>query len=651
MAKIMRKISEKYGNKIKTVLLILLDVILTNASMIMALQLRFDMQEEAWSHIHKFWNVAPIMTVLTIGSFFAVGMYKSIWRYASVDGLLQIGLGTLMGSGITYLVSLVSYTISPDPNLFLMPRTVYLIDWLLLVILVGGSRFSMRLAGQWGQTGLPFFGGRKGTRVMVVGAGWAGASVIRELQSGRYGQSHAILAVDDDQGKKGTQINRVPVYLGTENVEKYAQQFEIDEIIIAILMPKGQMRPLIERCLATKCRLKMVSALKDVNNGQDVLSPVRDVNIADLLGRTEQHLDMTEASAYFEGKSVLVTGGGGSIGSELCRQIMRFSPRRLTVYDISENYMHDLYIELQEMFGPLVKNTVELCVGSIQDRSRLDAVFGAVKPEIVIHAAAHKHVPLMEDCPEQAVKNNVFGTMHTAQCAMAHNVKRFVMISTDKAVNPTNVMGATKRAAEMVIESLQGFGKTEFTAVRFGNVLGSHGSVVPLFERQIRAGGPVTLTHPDIIRYFMTIPEAASLVLQAASMARGGELFVLDMGEPMKIRELAERMVQLYADPAAPPVEIRYVGLRPGEKLYEELLRDDENVTRTSREKIFIARPEEFSWDTVQHMLDRLQICLDTHGDMRFCLHELIPSYMEADEVNSAAEARVKQEESAAASA
>ncbi len=651
MAIIMQKFCEKHGNRLKTALLILLDVVLTNVSMILALQLRFDMQQEAMNHVHKFWNIAPIMTVLTIGSFFAVRMYKSLWRYASVDGLLQIGMGTLMGSGMTYLVSLVTYTISPEPNLFLMPRTVYLIDWLLLLILVGGSRFSMRLAGQWERTRLPFFDSRKGNRVMVIGAGWAGASVIRELQSGRYGLSRAILAVDDDMNKKGTQINRVPVYLGTENVEKYAQQFEIDEIIIAIATPKGQMRPLIERCLATKCRLKMVSALKDVSSGRDVLSPVRDVNIADLLGRTEQHLDMTEASAYFEGKSVLVTGGGGSIGSELCRQIMRFSPRKLTIYDISENYMYDLFFDLQEMFGPLVKNTVELCVGSIQDRSRLDAVFSYAKPEIVIHAAAHKHVPLMEDCPEQAVKNNVFGTLHTAQCAMAHGVKRFVMISTDKAVNPTNVMGATKRAAEMVIESLQGFGKTEFTAVRFGNVLGSHGSVVPLFERQIRSGGPVTLTHPDIIRYFMTIPEAASLVLQAASMAKGGELFVLDMGEPMKIRELAERMIQLYADPAGLPVEIRYVGLRPGEKLYEELLRDDENVTRTSREKIFIARPEEFSWETVLQMLDRLQICLDTHGDMRSCLHELIPSYLEADEVNGAVQDKVRRHEDTAASA
>ena len=431
----------------------------------------------------------------------------------------------------------------------------------------------------------------------------------------------------------------------------YAKQFEIDEIIIAIATPMGQMRPLIERCLATKCKLKMVTALQDVRSGRDVLSPVRDVNIADLLGRSEQHLDMTEVNTYFEGKCVLVTGGGGSIGSELCRQIMCFSPKKLVIYDISENYMHDLYYELQEIYGPLTKNTVELCVGSVQDKSRLDSVFQAYKPEIVVHAAAHKHVPLMEDCPEQAVKNNVFGTLNTAQVSISHGAQRFVLISTDKAVNPTNVMGATKRAAEMVIESLQCLGKTEFIAVRFGNVLGSHGSVVPLFERQIRAGGPVTLTHPDIIRYFMTIPEAASLVLQAASMAKGGELFVLDMGEPMKIRELAERMIQLYADPLGPPVEIRYVGLRPGEKLYEELLRDDENVSRTGREKIFIARPEEFSWEMVQQMLDRLQICLDTHGDMRACLHELIPSYQDADAVNSAVQVRQLEMEKKAASA
>ena len=645
--------SSKHGNTIRTLLLVILDVVFINASMVMALQLRFDMQEEVWDHIHKVFHIAPIMTALTIGSFFAVRLYKSLWQYASVDGLIQIVLGTSLGLGATYLFSLISYTVSPSPNLFLMPRTVYLNQWLLLLLLIGASRLSMRLAMQWGRTGVPFFHNSRSadSRVMVIGAGWAGASVIRELQSGRFGLSRAVLAVDDDLGKKGTRINSIPVYIGTDNVEIYAKQFAIDEIIIAIATPKGQLRPLIERCLATKCKLKMVTALQDVRSGRDVLSPVRDVNIADLLGRSEQHLDMTEANAYFEGKSVLVTGGGGSIGSELCRQIMRFSPKKLVIYDISENYMHDLYYELQEIFGPLIKNTVELCVGSVQDKSRLDSVFQACKPEIVVHAAAHKHVPLMEDCPEQAVKNNVFGTLNTAQVSISHGVRRFVLISTDKAVNPTNVMGATKRAAEMVIEALQGLGKTEFIAVRFGNVLGSHGSVVPIFERQIRAGGPVTLTHPDIIRYFMTIPEAASLVLQAASMAKGGELFVLDMGEPMKIRELAERMIQLYADPLAPAVEIRYVGLRPGEKLYEELLRDDENVTRTSREKIFIARPEEFSWEMVQQMLDRLQFCMDTHGDMRACLQEWIPSFQDADTVNGAAQARQTEMEKKAVSA
>ncbi len=649
----MQKLGKKYTYMIRTSILVLMDVILINASMIVAMQLRLEIQEEFWSHIHKFWNIAPIMTVFTIGSFFLVRLYKSLWQYASINGLVQIGAGTLLGSLATYLFSLISYTISPSPNLFLMPRTVYLIQWLVLLLLIGASRISMRLVTQWGKTGIPFFHNQNDakSRVMVVGAGWAGASVIREMQSGRFGSSRAVLAVDDHPAKKGTRINGVPVYPGTENVDMYARQFQIDEIIIAIATPKGSLRPLIESCLATKCKLRMVSALRNVQNGRDVLSPIRDVNIADLLGRSEQHLDMTEAKAYFEGKCVLVTGGGGSIGSELCRQIMRFSPRKLVIYDISENYMYDLFFELQEQFGPLVKNTVELCVGSIQDKSRMDSVFHMFKPDVVLHAAAHKHVPLMEDCPEQAVKNNVFGTLYTAQAAMTHGVKRFVMISTDKAVNPTNVMGATKRAAEMVIESLQGFGKTEFIAVRFGNVLGSHGSVVPLFERQIRSGGPITLTHPDIIRYFMTIPEAASLVLQAASMARGGELFVLDMGEPMKIKELAERMIQLYADPAGPPVEIHYVGLRPGEKLYEELLRDDENVSHTSREKIFVARPEEFSWETIQAMLDRMQICLDTHGDMCACLHDLIPSYLDADAVNSAAEKKRLASEEKAVSA
>ena len=631
----------KHGPVWHTALLMLLDAFLTVAAMMMALQVYYDM-EAPQAHILHVWQVAPILVVFTVGFFYAVGLYRTLMRYASVEALVQIATGALLASGTTYLFSLLSYTIQRDPNLFLMPRPVYLVHWLLLLLLVGGSRFSLRIIGQGGVGILPGRR-RRGRRVMVVGAGWAGAQVIREIQAGRYGDCAAVLAVDDNEAKRGAALGRVPVLMDTRRVGEYARQYRVDEIIIAIATPNGDLSELIHRCIDTGCHVRMVSTLRDVNTGAPAIGRVREVNIGDLLGRAEKHLDMTEVEAYFAGKRVLVTGGGGSIGSELCRQIMAFTPAKLVLYDISENYIYDLFFELQEKYGALTRNTVELRVGSIRDQGTLNRVFAEFQPEIVIHAAAHKHVPLMEDSPEQAVINNVFGTLNVAQCAMTHEVSRFVMISTDKAVNPTNVMGASKRMAEIIIEALQAQGKTQFTAVRFGNVLGSNGSVVPLFERQIRAGGPVTLTHPDIIRYFMTIPEAASLVLQAASIAKGGELFVLDMGKPVKIRELAERMIQLYADPNGPPVEIVYTGLRPGEKLYEELLRDEENSTATSKEKIFIAKPEQIAWPEVERMLRRLRECLEEEGDIRACMHELLPSYREPQPVSAeeaAAQAR-----------
>lgn len=353
---------------------------------------------------------------------------------------------------------------------------------------------------------------------------------------------------------------------------------------------------------------------------------------------------MGPVAEFFRDKTVLITGGGGSIGSELCRRLLTLKPQRIILYDISENYMYDLFSELSLQYGKALNDQLILCVGSIRDQQRLDEVFALYQPQIVLHAAAHKHVPLMEDCPDQAVKNNVFGTYLTAKTAIRHGVQRFVMISTDKAVNPTNVMGATKRVAEMIIEALNGQSSTEFTAVRFGNVLGSHGSVVPLFERQIRSGGPVTLTHPDIIRYFMTIPEAASLVLQAASIAKGGELFVLDMGRPVRIQELAQRMIQLYAPRDNRKVEIVYTGLRPGEKLYEELLLAGEGIAKTENEKIFIAQPEVISPQQLDDILARLQACLDENGDMLACLHQVVPTFREASEVNSAAREKVAQE-------
>ena len=623
----------KHGPAWHTALLMLLDAFLTVAAMMMALQIYYDM-EAPQAHIVHVWHIAPILAVLTVGFFYAVGLYKTLMRYASVEALVQIATGALLASGTTYLFSLVCYTIQSEPNVFLMPRPVYLVHWLLLLLLVGGSRFSLRIIGQGGVGILPRRRSR-GKRVMVVGAGWAGAQVIREIQAGRYGDCTAVLAVDDNEAKRGAALGRVPVLMDTHKVGEYVQQYRVDEIIIAIATPNGDLSELIHRCIDTGCHVRMVSTLRDVNTGAPALGRVREVNIGDLLGRAEKHLDMTEVEAYFAGKRVLVTGGGGSIGSELCRQIMSFTPAKLVLYDISENYIYDLFFELQEKYGALTRNTVELRVGSIRDKATLDRVFSEFQPEIVIHAAAHKHVPLMEDSPEQAIINNVFGTLNVAQCSLEHGVKRFVMISTDKAVNPTNIMGASKRMAEIIIEALQARGKTQFTAVRFGNVLGSNGSVVPLFERQIRAGGPVTLTHPDIIRYFMTIPEAASLVLQAASIAKGGELFVLDMGKPVKIRELAERMIQLYADPNGPPVEIIYTGLRPGEKLYEELLRDEENSTATSKEKIFIAKPEQVAWPEVERMLQRLRECLDAGGDIRACMHELLPSYHEPQPISA----------------
>ena len=611
-------------------LLMVLDAGMSCLSLILALQIYYDMKPP--EHLEQVWYTMPMLVVLTVGALFALGLYRSLLRYASIDTLIQIGAGTLIGSGTTYLLSLLIHTIFPAQMIFLMPRPIYLIQWLLMVLMVGMSRFSFRIIAQAGHSGL-LFGKKHARRLMIVGAGWAGAQVLRDVQSGRYGDVTAVLAVDDDPSKRNTRIARVPVMMGTDQIDAYARQYAIDEIIIAIATPKNDLAPLIQSCIATGCRVRMYSAPQEMNGTST--GRVRDVNIADLLGRAETHLDMTEVRAFFAGKRVLVTGGGGSIGSELCRQIMSFVPAQLVIYDISENYMYDLQSELQGRYGAMICNTLQLRVGSIRDVDTLDSVFSEVKPDIVIHAAAHKHVPLMEDSPEQAVKNNVFGTWNVAEASVRHRVKRFVMISTDKAVNPTNVMGASKRMAEIIIEAMQRRqNRTQFTAVRFGNVLGSHGSVVPKFEAQIRAGGPVTLTHPDIIRYFMTIPEAASLVLQAASIAKGGELFVLDMGKPVKIKELAERMIQLYSDPTLPPVEIVYTGLRPGEKLYEELLRTEENSTATSRERIFVARPEQVEWSQVEDMLEKLNRCLDTHGSIKDCMHALLPSFYEPDAIN-----------------
>ena len=463
-----------------------------------------------------------------------------------------------------------------------------------------------------------------------------GSMVIKDMKTAPESKGIPVVAIDDNKSKRGTRIHGVKVAGGRESIPRIAARYNVDQIVLAIATAsKKDKQDILSICAQTGCRLKTIPALYEIIEDSADPLKIRDVDIIDLLGRDEINLNVAEISGYLKNKTVLVTGGGGSIGSELCRQIAYFNPKKLIIYDIYENNAYDLQNELLMRFKHL---NLEVLIGSVRDKGRIEHVFSVCKPDVVFHAAAHKHVPLMELSPGEAVKNNVFGTLNVAQACDKFNVKRMVLISTDKAVNPTNIMGATKRICELVIQYYSHHSKTDYVAVRFGNVLGSNGSVIPLFKKQIANGGPVTVTHPDIIRYFMTIPEAARLVIQAGGMARGGEIFVLDMGQPVKIVDLARNLIRLSGLQPDVDIKIEFTGLRPGEKLYEELLLDSEGgCTKTSHELIYIGTPIPFNEDTFMSEIENLRDVAGVDNvAMMGVVHKLVPTYSGHAEENDA---------------
>jgi FlaA1/EpsC-like NDP-sugar epimerase len=499
----------------------------------------------------------------------------------------------------------------------------------LLTTFVGGSRFILRTFN--GVT--PMLRRPEGVRnVMVIGAGEAGSLVIQEFKKHPDLKMRPVVLIDDDVNKHGMRIHGVRVFGGRNIIPEMVQKKNIKEIVIAMpSIDRLQIREIVSICSETKCKLKIVPGVYEVLDGKVSINRIRDVKIEDLLGREPVKVNLEEISGYIKNKVVLVTGGGGSIGSELCRQIARFEPKELLIFDISENNVYSLEYDLKTLFPNLKYSAL---IGSVRDRERLESVFDQYRPDVVFHAAAHKHVPLMELNATEAIKNNVFGTLNVAQIADKYKVERFTLISTDKAVNPTNIMGASKRIAEIIIQMMSMKSKTVFSAVRFGNVLGSEGSVIPLFRKQIESGGPVTVTHPEVIRYFMTIPEAVQLVIQAGALAKGGEIFILDMGEPVKIADLAQDMIKLSGLEPDVDIDIEYIGLRPGEKLYEELLLNEEGITATKYKKIYIAKPTFTDVDAFERELTALrELLFNSNTGVRDIIKKMVPTYRNGNDV------------------
>lgn len=545
------------------------------------------------------------------------GSYRSLWRYAGLEEMMRIILGTAI-IGLAGKLVFVTFNVYSPPTFMLTFGGIFA-GFMVM------SRFSYRLLRRFHQQATMHRSAQ--SRVLIIGAGAVGNVILKEMMDNPRISKVPIVFVDDDPGRQKMSMSGVPVAGSTKNLEKICAEYRIDEIIIAIpSAKKSELTEIVNRCKNTKCHVSIIPGYDEVLDGKIGLNALRDVDIKDLLGRDEIETDLTAIGGYVTNEVVLVTGGGGSIGSELCRQIARFSPKCLLILDIYENNAYDLQNELKRHNKELC---MEVLIASVRDKDRMRQIFETYKPKVVFHAAAHKHVPLMEDSPMEAIKNNVFGTYNVAQMAHEYGIRKFVLISTDKAVNPTNIMGSSKRIAERVIKAFDSMSKTEFVAVRFGNVLGSNGSVIPLFKKQIKEGGPVTVTDKEMIRYFMTIPEAVRLVLQAGALARGGEVFVLDMGEPVKIITLAEDLIRLSGFEPYHEIPIIFTGLRPGEKLYEELLMAEEGLLDTIHKKIFIGKQTPESFDVLGEDLDKLHNAAndDERKTLIQLVRKLVPTY------------------------
>ena len=618
----------KYNSKVplqRIIALVIMDIMSILLVSFAALYIRYDFSFQDIDPLF-FKHCENLLIPNIIGTliFFVIWkLYRSVWRYASANELVNIVGATACASLAQFV-----YCKFTDNR---MPRSYSVLYFFLLTLAICCIRFGYRILRLINNKRMNLLGKEHCVNVMIIGAGAGGDMILKEIENSRYLSMRAKCIIDDQPGCHGKLMRGVPIVGGRESILDAVGRYSIDEIIFAIPSASVQTRKeILDICKESGCKLRTIPGTYQLINGDVSVSSLKEVEIEDLLGREPIRINTEEVLGHVGGKVVLVTGGGGSIGSELCRQLAAHHPKQLIILDIYENNAYDIQQELIRKYPEL---DLVVLIASVRNKERIDSIFETYRPNIVYHAAAHKHVPLMEDSPHEAIKNNVFGTYKVAQAADRYGVDKFVLISTDKAVNPTNIMGASKRLCEMLIQSMNRNSRTNYVAVRFGNVLGSNGSVIPLFKKQIVEGGPVTVTHPDIIRYFMTIPEAVSLVLQAGAYARGGEVFVLDMGEPVKILDLATNLIKLSGYRVGEDIQIVFTGLRPGEKMYEELLMNEEGLKETANKMIFIGKPIEFDEEVFRSQLVELEReAMDETSDIRAAVEKIVTTYHPAEE-------------------